>query len=107
MIPFPYLHKRLYESLNYRLPGFWGGRLAGLCRPNSISFLITERCNARCVHCNIWTNRGREDSLTEAEWKVALADLRSWLGPVQVTLTGGEALLVPYTPALVRYGAGV
>lgn len=101
----PYFHKRLHESLNHGLGAFWGGRLARLCRPTSISFLITERCNARCVHCNIWTNRGREDSLTEAEWKVALADLRSWLGPVQVTLTGGEALLVRYTPALVRYGA--
>ena len=100
-----YLRKRLHESLHHRLRGFWGGRLGNLCRPTSIFFLITERCNARCVHCNIWTNRGREDALAEAEWKAALDDLRRWLGPVQITLTGGEALLVPYTPDLVRHGA--
>ena len=100
-----YLRKRLHEALHHRLRGFWGGRLGNLCRPTSIFFLITERCNARCVHCNIWTNRGREDALSEAEWKAALDDLRRWLGPVQITLTGGEALLVPYTPDLVRHGA--
>lgn len=102
-----YIHKRLHEALNYRLRARFDGRFASLCRPTSISLLLTERCNARCVHCNIWTNRGKEDSLTEAEWRSALADLRRWLGPVQVTLTGGEALLVPYTPSLVQYGSGL
>jgi MoaA/NifB/PqqE/SkfB family radical SAM enzyme len=100
-----YLHKRLHEAWNYRLRTLAGGRFARHCRPTSISFLITERCNARCLHCDIWTNRGREDSPSVEEWKAALTDLRRWLGRVQVTLTGGEALLVPFTPELVRHGA--
>jgi MoaA/NifB/PqqE/SkfB family radical SAM enzyme len=106
MTLFPgYLHKRLYEAWNYRLRTAAGGRLAHWCRPTSISFLVTERCNARCLHCDIWTNRGREDTPSVEEWKAALTDLRRWLGRVQVTLTGGEALLVPFTPELVRHGA--
>jgi MoaA/NifB/PqqE/SkfB family radical SAM enzyme len=34
-----------------------------------------------------------------------LFDLRAWLGRIPVYLTGGEALLVPFTPDLVAYGS--
>ena len=40
-------------------------------------------------------------------WKEVLEDVRRWLGPVQVTLTGGEALLKPFTPELVTHGASL
>jgi MoaA/NifB/PqqE/SkfB family radical SAM enzyme len=69
--------------------------------------LVTERCNARCIHCDIWKNRGREDSPTPKQWKQALTDLRRWLGPAHVHLTGGEALLMPYTVDLVRHGSSI
>ena len=98
-------YRRLYEGVNYRLRTVAGGRIASFCRPTSIALLMTERCNARCIHCDIWKNRGREDRLTRAQWKVVLGDLRHWLGPVHVVLTGGEALLNPDTIALVDYGS--
>jgi MoaA/NifB/PqqE/SkfB family radical SAM enzyme len=66
---------------------------------------LTERCNARCVHCDIWKNRGKEDRPTLAQWKAVLDDLRRWLGPVHVVITGGEALLVPFAPELVAHGS--
>lgn len=97
------MYKRGYEGLNYRLRSLAGGRFAGLCRPVSISFLMTERCNARCVHCDIWKNRGKEDRATAEVWRVVLADLRNWLGPVHVLFTGGEALLNPDTIGLVSH----
>jgi molybdenum cofactor biosynthesis enzyme MoaA len=101
-----WIYKRLYDAWNNRLRTAAGGRWARYCRPTWISFLLTERCNARCVHCDIWRNRGREtDSPTLDQWKVALAELRDWLGPVHVCLTGGEALLRPFTIDLVRYGS--
>ncbi|MFC2176365.1 radical SAM/SPASM domain-containing protein, partial [Bacteroidota bacterium] len=84
---------------------FAGGRFASLCRPTWISFLLTERCNARCVHCDIWQSRGQEDSPTREEWEAALTDLRRWLGPAHVCLTGGEALLNPYAIDLVEHGS--
>jgi len=93
---------RVYEALNHRLRGLAGGRFNSLCRPTWISCLLTELCNARCVHCDIWRNKGRETGPNENDWKVLLLDLRRWLGPVHVCLTGGEALLKPYTIDLVR-----
>lgn len=56
------------------------------------------------MHCNIWMNKGPEDFLSLDAWKACLSDLADWLGPVQVTLTGGEALLRSFTPELVAHG---
>src|SRR6476646_8723216 len=98
-------YKRVYDGVNYRLRTIGGGRWAAHCRPTSISLLLTELCNARCVHCDIWKNRGKEDSPTLDQWKTVVSDLRAWLGPVQVTLTGGEALLRPFTTDLVAYAS--
>src|SRR5215467_3605025 len=100
-------YRRFYEGINYRLRTFAGGRAANLCRPTSIALLMTERCNARCIHCDIWKNRGRENTPTLTEWKMVLNDLRRWLGPVHVVLTGGEALLNPDTVELVAYGSSI
>lgn len=102
-----WLRRRLHEATHHRLRRVAGGRLAPLCRPTWISFLLTERCNARCVHCNIWQNRGSEDSPSAAQWRDALDDLRDWLGPVHVCLTGGEALLKPFAVDLVRHGSRI
>jgi MoaA/NifB/PqqE/SkfB family radical SAM enzyme len=98
-------YRRAYEGINYRLRTVAGGRLAGFCRPASIALLMTERCNARCIHCDIWKNRGHEERPKFDEWKVVLRDLRRWLGPVHVVLTGGEALLNRDTLSLVGYGS--
>ncbi len=100
-------YRRVYEGVNYRLRTFAGGRLATLCRPASIMLLMTERCNARCIHCDIWKNHGREDRPTYDQWKRVLSDLRRWLGPVHVVLTGGEALLNPDTLDLVAHGSKI
>lgn len=97
-------YRRVHAAFNRRLNSFAGGRFAALCRPSSPTLLLTERCNARCIHCDIWKNRSAEDRPSLAEWKTLLGDLRKWLGPVQVVLTGGEALLNPHTIELVAHG---
>jgi len=96
--------KRVQDGVSHRLGTFAGGRFASFCRPTWISLLLTERCNARCVHCNIWQNRGPEDSPSPEQWAQALTDLRRWLGPAHVCMTGGEALLKPFTLDLVEHG---
>lgn len=98
---------RLHERVNAELRTVAHGRWAHHCRPTWIDFLITERCNARCVHCDIWKNRGQEDSPTPEQWKSVLSDLRAWVGRVRVTLTGGEALLRPYTVDLLAHGSRI
>src|SRR3954452_21833925 len=97
-------YPRLYEAVNHRLRTIDGGRLASFFRPTSIALLMTERCNARCIHRDIWKNRGREERPSCADWKKVLGELRGWLGPVHVVLTGGEVLLNPDTLELVPYG---
>jgi MoaA/NifB/PqqE/SkfB family radical SAM enzyme len=96
-------YKRVYDGVNYRLRTFAGGRMASHCRPVSIVFLLTELCNAKCVHCDIWKNKGREDNPAPEQWKSTLACLREWLGPVHVCFSGGEALMKPYTTELVAH----
>jgi MoaA/NifB/PqqE/SkfB family radical SAM enzyme len=98
-------YRRVYEGVNFRMRSLAGGRFAQYCRPTWISFLLTERCNARCVHCDIWKNKGREDTPTPEHWARALSEIRDWLGPVHICLTGGEALLRPYTVDLIAHGS--
>jgi MoaA/NifB/PqqE/SkfB family radical SAM enzyme len=98
---------RVRSAVNYRLRTFAGGRLASYCRPTSIAILLTERCNARCLHCDIWKNRGKETSPGADHWKTTVSDLRRWLGPVHVVFTGGEALLMPFAPEVVSHASSL
>jgi len=102
-----WIYKRTYDAVNHRLRSLADGRWAGHCLPTSIAILLTELCNARCVHCDIWKNSGREDSPTPEQWKRFLSDLRGWLGPVHVVFTGGEALMRPYTPEIVAHASSI
>jgi MoaA/NifB/PqqE/SkfB family radical SAM enzyme len=100
-------YKHISEAVNYRLRTFGGGHLANHCRPTSVAALLSERCNARCVHCDIWKNRGKEDSPSVEQWTGVLTDVRRWLEPIQTTLTGGEAMLRPFAIDLVTHGASI
>ncbi|MGO9919378.1 MAG: radical SAM/SPASM domain-containing protein [Isosphaeraceae bacterium] len=101
------LRERVHSAVNYRLRTLAGGRLASYCQPTEIAILLTERCNARCVHCDIWKNRGKESLPSVENWKATLRDLRRWLGPVHVVFTGGEALLMPFAPEVVSHASAV
>ena len=107
MTSLDYLKRRIYEGTNYRLRTIARGRWASQCRPTSIALLMTERCNARCVHCDIWKNRGKEERPSKEQWQILLNDLRVWLGPVRVVFSGGEALLNPLTIQLVQYASSI
>jgi MoaA/NifB/PqqE/SkfB family radical SAM enzyme len=104
---FNYAYKRVYEKVNYELRTLGGGRWASHCRPTSIGLMLSYRCNARCVHCDIWKNRGKEDSPTLEQWKTVLTDVRQWLGPVHIFISGGEALLKPYAIDVAAHGSSL
>jgi MoaA/NifB/PqqE/SkfB family radical SAM enzyme len=101
------LRWRMACSVSYRLRGIQNGRFAAHCRPTSIILLLTERCNSRCTHCDIWKDCGKEETPALEEWKKVLDDLRHWLGPAQVTLSGGEALLRRDTTEILRHGSNI
>ena len=76
-----------------------------LITPRSAVFGITRKCNSRCSYCPIWklnSTNLEQPSLDEA--KEALRQL-ALLGVRKVTISGGEPLLWPHLPELVRYGA--
>lgn len=65
-----------------------------LNKPNQVTVLLTDACAARCVMCDIWKLKA-EDELTVDEWKPILDDLRGWLGPFFLVISGGEPFQMP------------
>jgi MoaA/NifB/PqqE/SkfB family radical SAM enzyme len=101
------LRRRAYLAVNYRMRTFAGGKWADRCKPTDIGFLMTNLCNAKCVHCDIWKNKGKDDTPTVEQYQATLTEMRGWLGPVHVFFSGGEALLRPYVPEVLAHAARV
>lgn len=74
--------------------------------PLMIYLEVTRRCNLRCRHCDIWMTEGKEGSALRPE--MTADRIRSVLselvphGLLAVDLFGGEPLLRPELPDLVR-----
>src|SRR5882762_3508815 len=100
-------YRRAYMSANYRLRNIAGGKWADHCRPTDINILLTNLCNAKCVHCDIWKNKGKDDTPTVDQYKATLTETHEWMGPMHVFFSGGEALLRPYVPELLEHAADV
>ena len=71
---------RLSCAVSYRLRAIRNGRYALYCRPSSIILMLSDLCNARCTHCDIWKNKDGEQAPSLDEWKRVLTDLVSGLG---------------------------
>ena len=88
--------------------------------PKSISFILTETCNLKCLMCDIGQKNGRKHDkdyspLTEAvsrgeglmslaDWKLLLDDIVRMHWHPLVLLTGTEPFLYPEILELVKYG---
>ena len=72
----------LAQRLSYRLD-------RQIAKPNQVTVLITDACAARCVMCDIWKLQAH-DELDVDEWKRVLDQLRGWLGPFFLVISGGE-----------------
>ena len=75
-------------------------------KPLGVIIVLTNRCNAKCFHCNSW-KLTKVDELTTVEWKDALLNLRKWLGPVSLSVTGGETFIKKDFMEIIEYGAGL
>jgi MoaA/NifB/PqqE/SkfB family radical SAM enzyme len=53
---------------------------------------VSDRCDQRCVHCDIWRGEGSRPSLTRAE-RLAVVEEALAGGADEALLTGGEPLL--------------
>jgi radical SAM protein with 4Fe4S-binding SPASM domain len=62
---------------------------------------VTLACDAACLHCGSWAGQARPDELSTDE-AVAASVALAELGVREVTLSGGEPLLRPDWPEIVR-----
>lgn len=87
-----------------RVTGNFLRNLAGFHTPASAVIAVTYRCQLNCEHCSagLYKRDGRE--LTLEEWKEVLT--QAWrLGVPRLNVSGGEALLRPDLPELIRFAS--
>lgn len=86
---------QVYEQVNYRLQTLSLRTGLNLSKPTFVCIKFTMRCNARCLHCDIYKpEHTPPDELTAAEWSEVLGRLRRWLGRgAPLSVTGGEILM--------------
>lgn len=72
----------LAQQLSYRVD-------RRLNKPSQVSLLITDICAARCTMCEMWKLQ-EHNELSIDEWKRVLDELRDWLGPFFLVISGGE-----------------
>lgn len=58
-------------------------------RPTKIVYMVTDRCNSRCVHCNIWRKEPTKNPLTPKEVEQVFSD-DLFRDVKYVLCTGGE-----------------
>lgn len=63
-------------------------------QPYLVTFNLTNICNSRCIMCNFWKNKKRENEITPKEIKQILQQ-EVMKNITAVALTGGEILLRP------------
>jgi MoaA/NifB/PqqE/SkfB family radical SAM enzyme len=76
----------------------------GWSRPDKVSILLTPRCNARCLMCDFWKidpDPTRQEIATE-RWIEVVEELREWIGPFFLTLSGGEIFVKEGAYDLIR-----
>jgi MoaA/NifB/PqqE/SkfB family radical SAM enzyme len=71
-------------------PGYKVDRLWS--RPVSVNFLITSRCNSKCVTCDSWKLKDHENELTTDEFRRLAREIADMDIPI-VTIGGGEPTL--------------
>jgi len=69
--------------------------------PSNISFHLTDDCDGRCLHCDIWRRRGVSPMPKSALGKI-LRSISRWLGPAEIQIAGGEPLISDLTPVFLE-----
>ena len=74
-------------------------------KPLDVICEVTYVCNLECPTCFRWTSKPDEHELTAEQWKGVLAKLKAWLGPFNLTFTGGEPFLRSDLLDIFRFAA--
>jgi MoaA/NifB/PqqE/SkfB family radical SAM enzyme len=72
-------------------------------KPHHAQWLVTRKCNYRCVGCNVWKEQD-ERELSAEEIKKGL-DILKDIGIMELTISGGDPLLRPDIDEIISYAA--
>ena len=72
-------------------------------RPHHAQWMITRKCNYRCVGCNVWREPDKRELSTD-EIKKGLDILRK-LGVIEIVLSGGDPLLRDDACEIIKYAS--
>jgi len=98
--------KKTHFILNHVYQEFLGGlpHINYLfSKPTQISLCINWMCNLKCKQCYIWKSNVRGISFEEI--KKILVEMRNWLGPFHLTITGGEPLLRDDISNIIKFSS--
>jgi MoaA/NifB/PqqE/SkfB family radical SAM enzyme len=70
-------------------------------KPQHAQWLVTRKCNYRCVGCNVWKEQD-ERELSADEIKKGL-DILKKIGVVELVISGGDPLLRPDIEEIINY----
>ncbi len=63
-------------------------------KPGLVYLKLTEKCNFRCEHCDIWRSNNHQDLLVK-DWRKIINNLKTLVKKPTITISGGEPLLYP------------
>ncbi len=72
-------------------------------KPHHAQWLITRKCNYRCVGCNVWGEQEQEE-LSAKDIKRGL-DILKDLGVVEIVFSGGDPLMRKDAGEIIEYAA--
>lgn len=74
-----------------------------LVKPNTVTITLTARCNLRCVMCDHWKLKNREE-LSLEEIKSLIDQIKSW-GVEEIELSGGEPFMRRDIWEIIKYAS--
>ena len=74
------------------------------CRPTDINFIVTSKCNLKCIYCDYWKIKTNHE-LTLNRWKDIVINLKKWIGSYHLTISGGEPLLFKDLFGLIKFAS--
>jgi len=63
---------------------------------------LTNKCNLTCTHCYMYAGKPLENELEFQEWKKLVSDFIEY-GGNELSISGGEPLLVDFLPVLLKF----
>ncbi len=96
-------------GMNY-LTDVWDGATAPLLHqgrlptpaPNTMIFVVVQRCNSRCNMCYIWENKNPPEVTVDEVYRIFERDREDFKSLHKLSLTGGEPSLRSDLPDLVQ-----